>query len=630
MADNDFTAVVDVKPASTATRPHPATPPQADAESLDTQIKQDPDTILSASVPLTPSTRKRPAQPLHTLRDSSPLFSDSGLPTPPPLHGTALIDDVPISSTASTAPCPGEARPQSSRTAVHSTDTGEPDDAPSTSRSNSQGASSSFTAFRSPAAPSGSQPAADNEPLPRPAKRERRAPPPRCDILPQPAHPPQLDRTPDNYWNHMMPHHPWARYITPLPEWTGLSNDNVTSALPKNVYAHLGNGGYLGTRFVKSLFPRKFRGVPSADSKLPIMELMRMEHAIDFRRHASNLIEEVLHRRYMPVDPHLPPASAGVPPSLVYPPRWKQRFPVLYQVVAKNREQHSWIRLEAALRQGLLMGLLSQTHPQCVQRSFEFPPPIPLLPYNGDGHQDTLFLRVNEFVFVTPPSANKLVLGIVLSAPRRGDGEVNNLKIAFEGCPEAVTVSPIICDFPLTEIEVDDFVLAETRINVSCAMRFSEPPISRDAQSELIDLARQFLPAYPADGILPLRVSKLDREDTEWIEDRGNSFTSYTADPRSARKRMGQLFSAACSALAANALIGDDKSTHHEMATVPSLTAFPLRLEFRLSEMTSDNKHDFRSLRVLSTCNSKPRSHVTVPSNEPSNDTAGLTGIAAL
>ncbi|KIH56049.1 integrase core domain protein [Ancylostoma duodenale] len=215
MADNDSTPVVDVKPASTATTTHPATPLQADAQSFDTLIKQDPDTILPAGVPLTPATH-------------------SGLPAPTPIHGIALTDDAPISSTAPTAPYPGEARPQSSRTAVHSTDTGKPDDAPSSSRSHSQGASSSFTAFRSPATPSGSQPAADNEPLLRPAKRERRAPPPRCNILPQPAHPPQLDHTPDNYWNHLMPHHPWACYITPLPEWTDLSNDNVTSALPKN------------------------------------------------------------------------------------------------------------------------------------------------------------------------------------------------------------------------------------------------------------------------------------------------------------------------------------------------------------------------------------------------------------
>ncbi|RCN37364.1 hypothetical protein ANCCAN_16730 [Ancylostoma caninum] len=92
----------------------------------------------------------------------------------------------------------------------------------------------------------------------------------------------------------MMPHHPWARYITPHPEWPNLSDDNVTSALPKNVYAHLGNGGYLATRFVKSLFPRKFRGVPSGKSKLPIMEIMRMEHAIDFRRHADDLIDQVV------------------------------------------------------------------------------------------------------------------------------------------------------------------------------------------------------------------------------------------------------------------------------------------------------------------------------------------------
>lgn len=120
-------------------------------------------------------------------------------------------------------------------------------------------------------------------------------------------------------------------------------------------------------------------------------------------------------------------------------------------------------------------------------------------------------------------------------------------------------------------------------------MRYSEPPISREAQAELVNFARRFLPAYPADGLLPLRVSKLYREDAAWIDDRGTSFASYAKDLRSARHRMGQLFSVACSALAANNLLGDDKSTHHITATVPSLTAFPFRLEFRLRDISSEN-----------------------------------------
>ncbi|RCN37009.1 hypothetical protein ANCCAN_17103 [Ancylostoma caninum] len=161
------------------------------------------------------------------------------------------------------------------------------------------------------------------------------------------------------------------------------------------------------------------------------------------------------------------------------------------------------------------------------------------------------FFRVHEFVFVTPPSANKIVLGIVLSVARRGQGTINNIRIALEGCPEPVTVSPSICQFPLEEIDNDDLVLAETRANVSCAMRFSEPPISIQAQDELVNHARRFLPAHPAESILPLRVLKPTQADMDWIADRRGAFLSYKTQPGSSRKRMAQLFSMACSALAA-------------------------------------------------------------------------------
>ncbi|EPB67806.1 hypothetical protein ANCCEY_13099 [Ancylostoma ceylanicum] len=143
--------------------------------------------------------------------------------------------------------------------------------------------------------------------------------------------------------------------------------------------------------------------------------------------------------------------------------------------------------------------------------------------------------------------------------------------------------------FPLTDIEVDDIILAETRVNVSCAIRFSEPPISREAQATLTNLARRFLPAHPSDGLLPIRVSKLNQADLDWIRDRGASFANYSNDPGSARHRMGQLFNVACSALAAINVLGDDKSTHHVTAKVPSLTSFPLRFEFRLEEMSSES-----------------------------------------
>ncbi|EYC04228.1 hypothetical protein Y032_0089g2295 [Ancylostoma ceylanicum] len=80
-----------------------------------------------------------------------------------------------------------------------------------------------------------------------------------------------------------MNQHPWVKLNVPLPERADLSKVNVTSELPTTVYRHLGKGGYFGARFVKSLFPRKFEGTPFPTNQFPIMEVMRIEHAIDFR-----------------------------------------------------------------------------------------------------------------------------------------------------------------------------------------------------------------------------------------------------------------------------------------------------------------------------------------------------------
>ncbi|KHJ96962.1 hypothetical protein OESDEN_03066 [Oesophagostomum dentatum] len=66
-------------------------------------------------------------------------------------------------------------------------------------------------------------------------------------------------------------------------------------------------------------------------------------------------------------------------------------------------------------------------------------------------------------------------------------------------------------------------------------MRFSAPPISKDAQHILVNFDRNFLPAHPEDSILPLRVFKLTATDKMWIADRIGVFANYTNHPEVAR-----------------------------------------------------------------------------------------------
>ncbi|VDO57911.1 unnamed protein product, partial [Heligmosomoides polygyrus] len=51
---------------------------------------------------------------------------------------------------------------------------------------------------------------------------------------------------------------------------------------------------------------------------------------------------------------------------------------------------------------------------------------------------------------------------------------------------------------------------------------------------------------------------------------------------------MVQLFNVGCSALSAINFLNDDKRTHEVDATVPSISAYPLRLEFILDGMSSE------------------------------------------
>ncbi|VDO44238.1 unnamed protein product [Heligmosomoides polygyrus] len=94
--------------------------------------------------------------------------------------------------------------------------------------------------------------------------------------------------------------------------------------------------------------------------------------------------------------------------------------------------------------------------------------------------------------------------------------------------------------------------------------------------------------AMPDEAILPLRVSKLPQPERDFLEDRLGPFRSYAQNRHATRSKMAKVFNAACSALGAINTLHDDRSTRRVTATIPSMTAHPLRLDFSLLQMSSE------------------------------------------
>ncbi|VDO34105.1 unnamed protein product, partial [Heligmosomoides polygyrus] len=157
-----------------------------------------------------------------------------------------------------------------------------------------------------------------------------------------PDRPPLLELTPTDYRNEFSHLHPWGCHVVPRRRVRNLSEESVTSLLPTHVYRHIPKSGYLGSRFVRTLFPRRFRGEPSESNPLPIMELMRLEDIIAFRQHAVQLLDQLLSYQWSDdtdVIRSIARSPKGPPPSLALPPARNGVRPVLYQVVARNYGQ---------------------------------------------------------------------------------------------------------------------------------------------------------------------------------------------------------------------------------------------------------------------------------------------------
>uniref|UniRef100_A0A7I4Z1S2 Uncharacterized protein n=1 Tax=Haemonchus contortus TaxID=6289 RepID=A0A7I4Z1S2_HAECO len=292
------------------------------------------------------------------------------------------------------------------------------------------------------------------------------------------------------------------------------------------LYTHIPPGGYLSSIFVGRLFPHRFREQPDRVRRLLIVELMRLDHAIAFREASRSIIDELLNGNYVIEENSLPQTRLGYVPSVVLP-RSRPHFPVLYQSFTRGFDKFLLSVMDFVWIYSVDPTNTALRDPSTVLTQARVPKATALdtrFPY---------FFRVREFTLVTPAAAVRRILGIVMSRVVRFD-TVKGLTIAFEGAPEAVSVSPSICEFRVSDAELDEIVTAISRPNISYAIRFPEFPSSKEAQRTLCALVRNFRPAHPEEGLLPLRVFKLTRSEREWTSDRTTSITTaHTLGPHS-------------------------------------------------------------------------------------------------
>uniref|UniRef100_A0A0N4W153 Uncharacterized protein n=1 Tax=Haemonchus placei TaxID=6290 RepID=A0A0N4W153_HAEPC len=101
---------------------------------------------------------------------------------------------------------------------------------------------------------------------------------------------------------------------------------------------HIPAGGYLSTKLVKRLFPHTFKEKPHVLRRLPVIEVMRLEHAVAFRQASHTIIDQLIRGQYTATENTAPPTPEGSMPGAILP-RVRAQLPVLYQVVNKGLGQ---------------------------------------------------------------------------------------------------------------------------------------------------------------------------------------------------------------------------------------------------------------------------------------------------
>ncbi|VDK63544.1 unnamed protein product, partial [Cylicostephanus goldi] len=425
---------------------------------------------------------------------------------------------------------------------------------------------------------------------------------------------PQIPReTPLNFYHELIHLHPWAPFVRPRElRFASLTDHEVTNELPLEDYRHIPTSGYLRYKFTKSLFPFvNVRRVGRAE-RIPFIELQTLEATIRFRQEANIIKGKLLSGVFIRIENRRQQTPLGKLPTLSTPPPAIQgRRPVLYQVVATNRGQSLILEAKDFFIPGPDMKELQcitldqyATNIQTEMRGFDKslvsvkdfvwvwtiePSPQALRdpemvlerarsPRTYSIESDVVsFFRAASFAFVTPHVWAHNVLGNVIRILRK-HYEPARFTAAFEGTPETVIITPAIADFPLDEIAEDEMIVAQTRRNVSTAIRFSEPAVSVEARKTLCESIRYTVPCHPREGMLPLRVSRLGQDDIAWLQDRANQFDNFIIDPTAAKRKMGHLFNAACSGLAAVKSERDDRLARWVHISIASLKVYPLQL----------------------------------------------------
>ncbi|CAJ0589338.1 unnamed protein product [Cylicocyclus nassatus] len=431
-------------------------------------------------------------------------------------------------------------------------------------------------------------------------------------------------RTPDDYWHYLMDMHPWARHVKPRPlRREDLTEAQISNVLPEDTYRQVPHLGYMSSSFVRSLFPRVPPDMKQVSTMLPFIEFSTLEDAIIFRDKSQRMLEITLRGDAQPVPQERTKAPKGVRSSILLPPKLKGSYPVLYQVAAiasnslvleakdffvfmpDRRELHcilldqfsfniennayGYDKTLVSMKDFVWVYDVSPTitalrsPARCLQLARE--PRTAALEINS-----AFFFRAANFAFVTPAVWSERHSAVVLDLARRGEflDTVNNFKLAIEGAGEAVTITKSLCKFEWPQVQEDEILFTQSRRQVSCAVRFSEPPASLTARDWLCRQVEYFFPAYPDEGMAPLAVMKAEDDDAEWFCDRTGPFNNLIDKHDQAIRRMGKVYSMACAALAAYTTMYDDHRTHRVTGTVPSLTSYPLQIEITLSDMSSE------------------------------------------
>ncbi|CAJ0591160.1 unnamed protein product [Cylicocyclus nassatus] len=470
-------------------------------------------------------------------------------------------------------------------------------------------------------------PGPSNQPVPEPLQqpapprqriRRDRSPLQRPMLEPRDAALPP--RSPDDFWHYLVNHHPWARHVRPRQiRRDEIAEQQISNDLPVDVYRHVPHLGYAAIRFVHSLFPRTPPNLKTVRAPLAFIEFSNLEDAVIFRDKAQRVLEATLRGDGELVQQERTMAPKDVRSSILLPPKLKGSYPVLYQIAAIGSNSlvieakdffvfmPDRLELHCILLDRFSLNIENNTygydrHLISVKDFvwvYEVAPTIAAvrsparclqlarIPRTAALETNTqFFFRAAVFAFVTPAVWTQPHLGVVLKLTRRGE-TVNNFKMALEGVPEAVTITKSICEFEWPDVQEDEILIAQSRKNVSCAVRFSEPPASKTARDWLRRQVEHFCPAHPDEGMVPMKVRKARQEDIDWFFDRTGEFNNFVNNHPQALRRMSKVFSMACAALVALQNLDDDNRTHRVTATVPSVSSHPLQLQLTLQDMSS-------------------------------------------